>query len=262
MSWNYVDRLVRQWIRSQTAVSLGEYMIRAMETALEAHKKGNPSPLVLSIARSLGADKETAEDIAMVGHMFYCAVGLVDDIQDGDSNYLGDASLSQQLNIALGLRELAGIKLHETKGMTAETLRLISNAALETTVKMVRGQNMDLYIRDGAWNIELFEEVARLTAGVEFGLMLYMASLVSDSAYAHSLRTSGESFGVMLQIDHDLASKDKRITSSTVDEVKTLKNRVTNDFNRSIQGLPADVQTILHQAVRKGKPNVKIMESD
>jgi hypothetical protein len=181
--------------------------------------------------------------------MLYCAVGLVDDVQDEDAGDYLQIPVCAQINVALSLREMALVRAGRIVGDFA--FAAISRSVAEATVRMAASQAEDLARPTVSWDEAAFLRVARGAAGAEMGLLLYVTGTLCG-VFSVGFRAVGEALGVKFQIDQDLRSRDRRISWAEVADVERMRKSILAELDEALGKCPPDVVELLRAAAGEG----------
>lgn len=263
----HVDRITRQWLRQWHLEAYGEDFVADIETVLTHHRERNLSGLVYDAALILGLPQTRPTVIASACEMIYCAVGMIDDIQDGDVDDYLPGDVGQQINVALTLRELGARRLSEAYTNGANLLAIqISQATLQMTASQREELTAKAAGYASPWDVAAYERVARRAAGAELALFLFAVGLAADADGAggvrrvplsHTLRDLGYTLGVLLQIRVDCATGDERIAVLPTEAVDDLRQRYAGIFENDARGLPEKLVALLAGVAGIGDENVK-----
>lgn len=193
-----------------------------MEKSIAECLRVNPAGMVHDLAIDLGASSEIALLTASVVEMFYAVCSLTDDIQDGDATaYLGDASLALQINTLTHLLCLVAVRCQELE-VLLESRRgsEIVTEVYRVGATMLTGQRME--IERSPWKIEQYERVARMSAGVQYGLYFQLAAACAEVEEVAWIEF-GRAFGALLQLVSDMESEDLRLTVLDRGDTASLK---------------------------------------
>jgi len=233
-----VDLSTRRWLdRLVTEGELLDTASRAiMDRAITRCLKVSPGGLVHDLARGLNASPTLALLAGSVSEVFYAVCSLTDDLQDGDAEqYLGPISPALALNVQSHLLCLVAVRANEleTEIGSDRSGQLVLDV-YRTGAAMLLGQRMEI-ARD-PWTVGVYETVARLSAGEQFGTHLAIGAAAARVDTA-PWRQLGRSYGTLLQLVADRESRDPRLEVFPAQEVRDLLSRLIRELERDSCGL-------------------------
>jgi hypothetical protein len=233
-----VGLATRRWLErlERERILLDPISRNLIERAVTKCLRVSPAGLVHDLARDLGARPDLAVLAGSVSEVFYAVCSLTDDLQDGDTeDYLGPISPALRLNIQSHLLCLVAVRAGElAREIGGEAGMDLVVDVYRTGAAMLNGQRMEL-IRD-PWNAEVYETVARLSAGEQFGTHVALGALAARVDPA-PWRHLGRAYGTLLQLVADYESADPRLTELPAGDVKDLWSRLTGELERDSLGL-------------------------
>ncbi|HEY3451231.1 MAG TPA: hypothetical protein VGK67_33040 [Myxococcales bacterium] len=205
----------------------------ALARAADAH----PGAFVHLLADALGAPPEAALEAGSLAQMFYAAASLTDDLQDADQ-----ADALARRDPRLQLNALAQL-LCATAARAASLSRAVGDrgavAALSATfqagVAMLTGQRLEL--AGGTWTSARYRKVAELSAGRQFEAYLAMSALAAGASPAR-LTGLGRPLGLLLQLHHDLRTRDRRVRGLSSRSIGTLRSAARRQLRAGLDRAP------------------------
>lgn len=199
---------------------------------LDKCRKYSPCGTVYEIAMSCGSTKEMAEKGAAISEMFYALCYFTDDIQDGDTDeYMYDVPFSIRLNTQAQMLCLMVKRVQEMARKMApkDGLEMVVDI-YGTGAAMLNGQRKEL--ARAPWNIEVYEEVARLSAGEQYAVHFGLAARAAG-AETEVWRRFGRAFGTLLQVVVDAETGDERLTMLEAEKVVVLKKKAIAELKEA-----------------------------
>lgn len=239
----------REWgvQMSRTNTVLDPPCWRAIESILMKSADIHPGGLVHGISLEYGSTNDDALVVGSVCEMFYAGCSVTDDIQDGDSDkYLGDYTLAEQINAQLQLLSLVSLRLDSIK-KTSRSMSTVRRL-YETLSIMLTGQRYEL-VRS-PWNIEIYEKVARLSAGEQFATYFELALIPTQ--YDHSmLKALGITIGMLLQVIADIETRDDRFLLFPKEERRMFVKKIVDESILLSQNIPASIKVQVEELVNR-----------
>ncbi len=228
-----VSLSTRRWAvgLAREGLLLDESSWRVIERILLKTAAVHPGGLVHAAARMHGAPEEHALIAASACEMFYGGCSAGDDLQDGDTDaYLDGVPFSLRLNAQVHLLSLVEARLQDLPcGSEMDRPRPFS-----TLAAMLTGQRME--ILRNPWNIDVYERVARLSAGEQFSFYLHTAACAAGCSI-NALRGFGYALGTLLQVIADLESGDERFIAFPQARRDNLLHRLIEEVQWAVRPL-------------------------
>lgn len=245
----YVSRLTRQWLLHEHGHRLGKAMAEDLVAVVYHHRIHNLCGLVYDAAHVLKLPEEQCIALGSWADLFYCCIGAIDDIQDGDADDYMPWPRWRQVNAAMALLSHSELRLLEVWRNEIRVFWAISCDTTRTTSQMVRAQYTELQAKANGyglpWDIDAYERNARMTAGAELALFLGAVGAVAGYGLRHTLRQIGYTVGVLLQIRIDLKTYDERVTVLPGEDVDDLRRQHTELFFQHAEALPDKLVAML-----------------
>jgi len=185
-------------------------------SSVQAH----PGGLVYDVSKKIGALESQALVAGSLAELFFAAVNLTDDMQDGDSSYM-DIPMSLQINTQSHMFSLAVMRSYSISDK-------IANIMFTSLSKMFVGQRLELVTT--LWDYDTYYEVAKRVAGEQFALYFNLAAISGGSDNLENWYNLGMTYGIILQIIHDKNSLDERYISLSNKDKSNLFNRALDDL--------------------------------
>lgn len=204
-------------------------VIDPMLAALRAaHEKNSPAQFFYEAAHETGLTETLIQDRAAPCFMMFAAINLMDDIQDGDCDYL-PANIAPAVQMTLALKAVQPFSTHVLP--LKRLIQLASGQVLQEAKKP--------YI-----------VVADQIASAQYEA--YMTVLWDDTQFEDVAPAVGRALGYVGHVEADLATKDPRLVGLSPEDqkpvldkarfyVKMLQSYGINCVNRflaSIKNLP------------------------
>ena len=221
----------RRWLykkaREEDVLDLGSLTL--IEKSIAKCARVSPAGMVHDLAIHLGAPSETALLTASVVEMFYAVCSLTDDIQDGDATaYLGDVPLPLQINALTHLLCLVAVRCQDLEALIkSRRSSEIVTEVYRVGATMLTGQRVE--IERSPWKIEQYERVARMSAGVQYGLYFQLAAECAEAEEVAWI-DFGRAFGTLLQLASDMESEDLRLTVLDKNDTVFLKDGLIREL--------------------------------
>jgi len=272
----YVSRLTRQWLLREHGHRFGKAMAEDLIAVVYHHRVQNLCGPVYDAAHVFELPEEQCVALGSWADLFYCCVGALDDIQDGDADDYMPWPVWRQVAAAMGLLSLSEQRLLEICREDRDMMFSVSCQTTKTHYEMVAAQYAECMARKNGyagveekrtveapgarivevlrskepgyappWGPEIYEQHALWTAGAELALFLGGVGAAAGGELTATLRAIGYACGVLLQIRVDSATDDERVTVLPGEDVDRLRQRHTELFFQHAEALPEKLVAML-----------------
>lgn len=228
-------RFLRGLIRDD---GLDEPCVGLMERVLERIRPRCSSGWVFMLADALGAERERALRAASFVELYYAMVYFTDDVQDGDvPAWMPDLSPPMYVNVMMQLACVTVVRGRDL-GMDGLVDAFLTGAV------MLRGQRYEILRED--WSVDRYRQVAVLSAGRQFETYIRVAAGAADADPAPLVRLAGP-LGILVQLRHDVASRDPRLAVLDEVEVERMRSAAADDLAEAVAGVPERARHVVER---------------
>lgn len=239
----HTRRLLNQLV---TQKELDHPSLLLIERALEQSRPKNISGWVYLLADALGSPIENAMEMGSFIELFFAALDLIDDIQDGDADkYLNDVPLPVQINLGIHLLTLAIYaaerfysQLPEKKpdSLVSHLTRLLSGVICAQRIELTREN----------WSSTTYQWMSQVSAGKQLELYFRAATLAANVDVTPFLALT-EPLGFLLELTCDERSHDNRVFCLPSDELNKMREDAKEQLALAFAQIPIAARPVIER---------------